>query len=377
MVSEAVTSRRHYGPLRRRSGAICVFTLLLSAVVGCSDGAAAEPWQSSYLVGVNLAGAGFGAERIAKDGARGRHGVNYVYPVEPLAPGYKSPNYFVAKGMNTFRLSFLWERLQPKLGQELDAAETARLLLATDELLKLGTWVILDLHNYARYDGTLIGSSGVSVADFSDVWRRIASLFKDKDHVLLGLMNEPHDMSTDTWVEAANGAIAAIRAAGATNLILVPGNHWSSAQAWYDNFYGTPNAKALLGIADPLDKVVFEAHTYFDSDSSGTNARCVSATIGVERLQPFTRWLTEHKKLGFIGEFGAGTDPICLEALSAMTRSMQARPDVYLGWTYWAAGPWWPRDYFTLIEPRSGDAPQMAALLPYLQLTTPTMRRAP
>ena len=49
-----------------------------------------------------------------------------------------------------------------------------------------------------------------------------------------------------------------------------------------------------------------------------------------------------------------------------MSDSMRSRPDIYLGWTYWAAGPCRPNDYFTLIEPRSGDAPQMLALRPYL-----------
>src|SRR6478672_4110568 len=41
-----------------------------------------------FLTGVNLAGAGFGSERIVKGGGRGRHGIDYVYPVEPFAPGY-------------------------------------------------------------------------------------------------------------------------------------------------------------------------------------------------------------------------------------------------------------------------------------------------
>src|SRR5436305_9149075 len=39
-----------------------------------------------FLTGVNLAGAGFGSERIVKGGGRGRHGIDYVYPVEPFAP---------------------------------------------------------------------------------------------------------------------------------------------------------------------------------------------------------------------------------------------------------------------------------------------------
>jgi endoglucanase len=253
-------------------------------------------------------------------------------------------------------------------------SEAKLLLVATNELAKTGAWVNIDLHNYARYLGEPIGSPKVGVDDFADVWGRIAELFKGQDRVIFGLMNEPHDMPTEKWVSAANAAITAIRAVGARNLIFVGGNHWSSAQAWYSSFYGTPNAKALLSIVDPLDRVVFEAHTYLDSDSSGTHSTCISPSIGVERLQPFTRWLTEHGKVGFLGEFGGSRDPTCLEALSGMVRHMRDRADVYLGWTYWAAGPWWPADYFTLIEPVNGDAPQMQALAPYLRLQAPATR---
>src|SRR5262249_54213413 len=148
--------------------------------------------------------------------------------------------------------------------------------------------------NYARYDGMPIGSRLVKIDEFADVWGRMAPLFKHKDRVLLGLMNEPHNMPTETWVEAANAAILAIRKVGSRNLILVPGNHFSNAKAWYDDLDGTSNAKALLRIADPLDKAVFEAHSYLDGDGSGTNPSCVSDMIGVERLQPFTQWLKEH-----------------------------------------------------------------------------------
>ena len=311
---------------------------------------------------------------MVKNGPRGQHGTDYIYPVETLSAGYKSPQYFLSKGMNTFRLPFLWERLQPKLDVPLDDMEAKLLVEATSELLKMGAWVNIDLHNYAHYHNQPVGSRSVSYASFADVWGRIAELFKDQERVLFGLMNEPHDVPTENWVSAANAAIVTIWAAGAKNLILVGGNHWSSAQAWYSTFYGIPNSKAMLDISDPLERVIFEAHTYLDSDSSGTKGTCVSPSIGIERLQPFTRWLTEHRKVGFLGEFGGSKDATCIEALSGMVRHMRERSDVYLGWTYWAAGPWWPKDYFTLIEPLNGDAPQMQALVPYLRLVAPKDR---
>lgn len=357
-------------PNRGRAYKGMLLMAMLTALAAFTGEAADGELSTAYLTGVNLAGAEFGENAVP-----GQHGVNYVYPVEPFAPGYRSPSYFMSRGMNTFRLPFRWERIQPVLGKPLDAAEAERLVGATEELLKIGAWVVLDMHNFAHYEGVPIGTDKVRIGDFADVWRRLAILFKTKSRVLLGLMNEPVLNRTETWVSAANAAIHAIREAGAGNLILVSGNGWSGAHSWYGGSYGKPNAEALLGIVDPLDRVAFEAHQYLDLDSSGTHNSCVSKTIGVERLQPFTRWLSEHKKLGFIGEFGAGTDAVCLSALSLMVSHIRDRSDVYLGWTYWAAGPWWPRDYFTLIEPRPGEAPQLTALLPYLRSDKPAVRR--
>jgi endoglucanase len=173
-------------------------------------------------------------------------------------------------------------------------------------------------------------------------------------------------MPTEQWASAANAAITAIRGASANNLILVPGNAWTGAHSWSQSWYGTPNATAMLAITDPGNNYAFEVHQYLDSDSSGTSEACVSGTIGSQRLQGFTNWLKQHGKRGFLGEFGAGTSATCQSALDDMLAHLDANPDVWLGWTYWAAGPWWG-NYFMSLEPRSGaDAPQMAPLVRHL-----------
>ena len=47
---------------------------------------------------------------------------------------------------------------------------------------------------------------------------------------------------------------------------------------------------------------------------------------------------------------------------------MNDRPDVWIGWSYWAAGPWWG-DYFSSLEPLNissnnpTDRPQLASLV--------------
>jgi endoglucanase len=146
----------------------------------------------------------------------------------------------------------------------------------------------------------------------------------------------------------------------------VPGNGWSGAHSWYDSWYGTPNAVEMLNIVDPAGNHAFEVHQYMDGDSSGTSDQCISPTIGSERLAAFTGWLREHGQRGFLGEFAGGRNDTCYAALDDMLAYINQNSDVWLGWTYWAAGPWWG-DYQFTLEPVDGvDRPQMSVLQPYL-----------
>ncbi len=340
------------------------------SLVGCIGGADSESMPvvdrstdavgSSGLLyrGVNLAGAEFGIDPW------GNGNGSYVYPDPSYAGGYASADYFVQKGMNTFRLPFRWERLQPTRGQPFDGGELDKLRSTVNRLTGKGAYVLIDPHNYARYRAGVVGAA-VSNTDFADFWGRLAQEFGKNGKVLFGLMNEPHDISTEQWVGAANAAISAIRSAGAGNLILVPGNGWTGAHTWGESWYGTSNAQALLAIQDPWNKVAFEAHQYLDDDSSGTKASCAGPNVGSQRMQPFTDWLRQNGKKGFLGEFGGGPDGTCASAIGDIVSHLEQNQDVYLGWTYWAAGPWWG-NYFTSLEPSNGDRPQMTALLPHL-----------
>src|SRR5688500_11083086 len=132
--------------------------------------------------------------------------------------------------MSVIRLPFRWERLQPTRRAALDAAELGRLTTTVSHMTDKGASVILDPHNYARYQGQVIGA-GIPNADFADFWARLSAVFRGNSKVIFGLMNEPHSMPTEQWLSAANAAIGAIRNAGATNLILVPGNAWTGAHS--------------------------------------------------------------------------------------------------------------------------------------------------
>ncbi|MBN2000771.1 cellulase family glycosylhydrolase [candidate division KSB1 bacterium] len=305
--------------------------------------------------GVNLAGAEFGGNNLP-----GNYNQHYTYPTR------SEVDYFTGKGMNIFRLPFKWERLQHSANEKFNTAELGRL----DQFIVYTTskkaFVILDPHNYARYYGKIIGSDELPVSAFEDFWQKLASHYKDNPFVIFGLMNEPYGMETELWLSDANAAIGAIRSTGAKNLILVPGNAYTGAHSWTSTWYGTPNGTAMLDIVDPGDNYAFEVHQYLDDNSSGTSATCVGPTIGSTRLKNFTNWLRTNDKRGFLGEFGCSTDEKCLAALDDMLEYIDKNADVWLGWAYWAAGPWWGEYMFT-IEPKNGtDRPQLAVLIKHI-----------
>jgi endoglucanase len=306
------------------------------------------------MAGVNLAGAEFGST------IPGVFGTDYTYP------GAEDVAYFAKKGMTTIRLPFRWERLQPALSGPLDADELVRLKTTVAIATTQGMTVILDPHNYARYqiDGVahVIGDGFVSANDFAHFWSQLAYEFQAEPDVVFGLINEPHDIDTGMWRFAANTAIAAIRAAKATNLILVPGNHWTGAHSWTT----TENAEYMLHIDDPIDNVAYEVHQYLDSDYSGGSEYC-TVTDASTVLAGFTDWLRANGKRGFLGEFGGGAGPDCKAGITSVLDHLENNADVWMGWTYWAGGPWWG-DYFTSISPSASgaDKPQMTWLEPHL-----------
>jgi endoglucanase len=305
--------------------------------------------------GVNLASAEFGAT------LPGAEGVDYDFPTNAEV------DYFLGKGMNTFRIGFKWERLQSQAYADFVPAYAAKLDATVAYATSKGATVILNPHNFARYYGSTVGGAAVGSGVFADLWKRLALRYSANAHVMFNLVNEPNTMPTEQWVSAANAAIASIRATTATNTIVVPGNAWTGAHSWNASYYGTPNAIAMLDIVDPSDNVVFEVHQYLDETSGGVSASCVSGTIGSERLAPFIEWLRANGKKGFVGELAGGDNATCDAAMKDMLDAMMAASDVLVGWTYWAAGPKWSPDYIFSVEPKDGhDRPQMTRLAPYL-----------
>lgn len=317
--------------------------------------AGAKPGLGAFAAGTNLSGLEFNGGAIP-----GKAYFDYGVPT------HAEVDYFVKKGFRFFRLPFRWERIQPSAGGELDAKYLGLVKDLASYATGKGAHVLLDVHNYARYKGKVIGSDtegAVTAKQFGDLWARLAKEFSADPKVVFGIMNEPFGMDTKLWLDDANAAIAAIRATGATNLLTVPGTRWTGAHSWVKSDNGT----VMLGVVDPLDNWIYEVHQYLDSDSSGTHDTCPSTTIGEKALASFTAWAKANGKRAMLGEFGAANNATCLEALDKALAHMKANDDVWAGHTYWSAGPWWG-DYMYSIEPRKdgSDAPQMATLLKHL-----------
>lgn len=300
--------------------------------------------------GVNLSGAEYGD----RDGIEGQH---FIYPSEETIA------YFVGKGMNIARLPFSWERLQPTLNSPLSATEVERLKLSVQRLREHGLTVLLDPHAYGYYDKARLGTPEAPAFAFADLWIRLAAEFANERAVLFGLMNEPYDIPATEWLDMVNQSIRGIRSVGARNLILVPGTRWSGAHSWRADHSGGSNADVMRGVQDPIGNYAYEFHQYLDADFSGTAGGCTAAEAAKSALIDVTAWLRDVGRKGFLGEFGGSQDEACLSGLTAMTKTLDDNADVWLGFSYWAAGEWWSPEEINNVQPtEKGDRKQLSAL---------------
>lgn len=309
------------------------------------------------LVGVNLSAAGFGAH-AALPGVYGKH---YFYPAESY---YKK---YADLGMDLVRLPFVWERIQPALNTNLESAELARLMQSLDFAQKHGVKVILDLHNYYRYYGKLIGTKDVPIDSFASVWRQIAQ--KVVNHPAVdgyGLMNEPYS-TNGLWPQAAEAAARAIRSVDSKRWIYVAGDRYSSAFHWPK--YNTTLINSAW-MRDPKNNLVYEAHMYLDHDYSGNYANRnekFAPSLGVDRVKPFVEWLKANKLRGFIGEHGV--PDFAPSSMVAMDNLLAYLRENCVPMTYWAAGPWWGEYVLSLDTASGSHRPQLPVLQKHASAT--------
>ncbi|GAA4029072.1 hypothetical protein GCM10022281_05240 [Sphingomonas rosea] len=305
------------------------------------------------MIGINISGAEFGG------GIGGNNDSQYHWPT------LSELQYYQARGVDLVRIPFSWERMQPNAWGALSTTELGLLKTLLSNAATLGMDVIIDLHNYGRYYGNAIGASnGPSAAQFADFWAKLASEVKGYSSLVgYDLMNEPHDMPTATaWKDAAQTAVNAIRTVDTVHNVYVEGNAWSGAHSWQQY-------NADFFINDPAGRLIYQAHQYFDRDSSGTYSGSYDQegaypTVGVDRLKPFVDWLNANGLKGMIGEFGApSNDPRWLEVTKNAVAYMNANG---LVGTAWGGGTWWPSSYSMFMgAPGQADSNYFTALKDY------------
>lgn len=301
-------------------------------------------YQKKVLRGVNLAGGEF-------DGG-------------PFWPSNAQIDYYASKKVDNIRLPFLWQKVQLTLRGSLNAPyiqEMDRIVNRTTVMY--GMTIQLDMHNYDRLNGAIIGEAGSpSADDFADVWSKIATRYLNNPLVVIGLMNEPHDVDVSTLVSVQGTAASAIRAAGFKGLILYSASGYTGAiQFQYTGPQDYYLPSFYPSIAGP---VALDIHSYLDSDNSGTHTDCVAGVGGENRLGDVTQWARKNKWSLYLGEFAGGNTAQCAIEVSDHINYMESNRDVWKGWTVWGAN--FPSDYMFALDPVGGvDKPLMSFYTPF------------
>lgn len=247
-----------------------------------------HPSTPDYERGITVAGAEFAAnsgteEMLANFSNRrpGLYGEAYQYPSAATF------DYLDARGISLVRIPFRWERIQPRLGGRLDAEELRRLKATVAAArrsrpnLPGGMKVILDVHNFGAYYEARSAEGPGLRRDFRernfarhlvDLWARLSGEFKSMPGVYYGLMCEPVDPETEddggrtamteAWEQAGQQVVDKLREAGDANPIIISGYLWSGVINW-----ATQHPRRWIN--DRENKILYEAHHYWDSDSSG------------------------------------------------------------------------------------------------------------
>lgn len=284
-------------------------------------------------------------------------GTNYPLYSDQLLDWYQS------KGVESVRLLFTWEAVQSTLGGPVPspaagyAAYWADFVDVVMRLLARGIYVVVGPWQYnANVTDTDIvyDSAAFTSADFSDFWGRFASAINaataGDQRVAYDLINEPHlpanggvGITLAHWFSYAQSAITAIRDAGATNTIFVPGMDYTSAAKFTTN----GSAARWLTLADPAENIAASAHCYLAPGD-------LSPLAIVEACSDFFSWARTHSVKVNIAEIAIDAGPNGREKTCSSFGTAQAQwsnwiafcaanSDVLVGWNWWgnSEAGWW------------------------------------
>ncbi|KAH9937243.1 endoglucanase [Fomitopsis serialis] len=310
---------------------------------------------ATRLGGVNTAGYDFSVD------------TNGDYSGTDAPPPTSQYTHFTSQGANLYRIPFAWQLMTPTLGGTINSSfftgydQTVQAALSSGS----GVYVIVDLHNYARWNGDIIGQGGPTNAEFASIWTQLASKYGSNDRVIFGLMNEPHDLNVTEWAASLQYVVNEVRSAGSENYLLLPGSTYSSAGT-----FPTEAGPYLVNITDPLGgtgKLLFDVHKYLDSDNSGTHATCV--TNNVDILETLVTFLQDNgNRQAILSETGGGETSSCYTDLGQELAYVKSAYPTLVGFSAWSAGSF-DSTYVLTLTPYSNGTDQTLwteAVLPYL-----------
>lgn len=347
----------------------CAFTLVITTAHS-ADRIFIDGFENLAFRGTNLAG----MEMFYAD---------YDQDAGPVAdtdyPIYDTRviDYFASKNINAFRFLFSWEAVQPHLGDTIPSTDGGNYQAYFANYQRIvnyatnvkGIHVIIEPWQAdsggnaggPRWRGNLVGGGTVTNADFANFWGQMAAAFSGNPLVSYGLVNEPNNMSTMQWFGSAQAAITAIRNAGSTQRIFVPGNGYTAASGWTANYYDTAsparsNAYGWLNangvgqpLSDPANNIVAEVHTYVDPEQGGLSDEITSLTAAREQIAVALDEANAHGYQIYLGEIGvvAGTTSDdgypASDVWENFVDYFLANQGVMVGFTWWAGGmpDWW------------------------------------
>jgi hypothetical protein len=271
-----------WGSYRLQPYVAAVGSRSIDALASQAPVLADHPSSTTFLSGVNSSGGEFGVDAGFSNSNPGVLGTDYHYDSTATF------RYLASKGVKIVRLPFRWERLQPRLYGPLSQAAVDALRDAVARANGAGLKVILDMHNYGSYITSSgahpLGTRALSSAAFVDFWSHFSDAFSSVAGVQgYDLMNEPHGLpSLRVWQQASQQALTAIRARGDRTAILVEGYDWAGTYNW-SSVQPTP------WIKDPASNFRYEAHQYFDLDSSGNYEDSYASDLRAAQAEGFRR----------------------------------------------------------------------------------------
>ncbi|CCL98510.1 uncharacterized protein FIBRA_00509 [Fibroporia radiculosa] len=310
---------------------------------------------STRLGGVNTAGYDFSVDTNGDFSGTG---------TTPPASQY---THFSGEGANLYRIPFAWQLMTPTLGGTINSSFFSEYDTTVQAALdsSSGAYVIVDLHNYARWNGDIIGQGGPTNAEYASIWTQLAQNYGSDERVIFGLMNEPHDLNVTEWVASLQYVVNAVREAGSTNYLLLPGSSYSSAET-----FPTEAGPYLVGVTDPLGgtgKLLFDVHKYLDSDNSGTHATCVTNNVDV--LETLVSFLQDNgDRQAILSETGGGETTSCYTDVAQELSYVKSAYPTLVGFSIWAAGAF-DTSYVLTVTPWSNGTDQTLwteAVKPYL-----------